>query len=187
MCIQSKWGLAAVYLLNVSKTQLLIPVFAGQAEATRDSLWWFFFPNPLFAFGEKGMCLCIFFVSWLPDLCSCLHIWFLNALSVCLSLSEMSQRLQMFRVSFPVCLHICARAWALSVCSHILLCQLKRGFQVFIYPTEQSCRASSELRFAVSRAALPEAWAGHLGEGCSSTSEQTASHLNTCIQSCLTK
>lgn len=135
MCIQSKWGLAAAYLLNVSETQLLIPVFAGQAEATRDSLWWFFFPNPQFAFGEKGMCLCIFFVSWLLDLCSCLDIWFLNALSVCLSLSGMSQRLQMFRVSFPVCLHICAWAWALSVCSHILLCQSKRGFQVFIYPT----------------------------------------------------
>lgn len=53
--------------------------------------------------------------------------------------------------------------------------------------TEQPCRASPELRFAVSRAASPEAWAGHLGEGCTSTSEHPASHLNICVQSCLTK
>lgn len=140
-----------------------------------------FFPNPQLAFGGKGMCLCIFFVSWLPDLCSCLHIWFLNALSVFLSLSGMSQRLQMFRVSFPVCLHICAWAWALSVCSHILLCQWKRRFQVFIYPTMPWAILQGQLRTEVCCVKGSITW------GLSWTSEHPASHLNICIQSSLTK
>lgn len=124
----------------------------------------FFFLNPQFSFGEKGMCLYIFFVSWLSDLCSCLHMWFLNALSVYLSSSGMSQRLQMSRVFFPsMPTHLCVCLSSISVFTHTFMSTEGKITSIHLPGSapEQSCRASSKLRFTVSvaRATWDLGWA----------------------------
>lgn len=141
---------------TVIKTKLLVPVFAGQAETTRAHLWCFFL-NPQFSFGEKGMCLFILFISWLPDPCSYLYIWFLSALSVYLSSPGMNQRLQMFRVFFPIIpTPLCMCLSSVSVFTQTFVSAEGKVMSTYLLGSapEQSCRASSEQKFTVSVARL---------------------------------
>lgn len=116
-----------------------------------------FFLNPQFSFGEKGMCLFILFISWLPDLCSYLHIWFLNALSVYLSSPGRSQRLQMFRVFFLIIsTPLCMCLSSVSVFTQTFVSAQGKVMSTYLLGSapEQYCRASSEQKFTVSVARL---------------------------------
>lgn len=81
-------------------------------------VWWFFSEPIVCHFGEKGICLFILFVSWLPDLYPYLHIWFLSAFLVYLSSSGMSQRFSHYSHTLCTCLNSVSGL-------HTHLCQLK--------------------------------------------------------------
>lgn len=79
----------------------------------------FFFWTHSFHLGKKG-CVC---VSLYPGCQICVHVSIFDFWMPSLytsALQEWSKNYKCLGLSFPVCLHICACAWALSVCSHIL-------------------------------------------------------------------
>lgn len=91
-----------------------------------------FFWTHSFQLGAKG-CVCV--LSLFPGCQICVHVCISDYWmpSLCSSLQEWAKDYKLLGFSFPVCLHICACAWALSVCSHMLWCHLKGRLQLYTF------------------------------------------------------
>lgn len=146
-------------------------------------VWWFFSERIVCHFGEKGICLFILFVSWLPDLYPYLHIWFLSALLVYLSSSGMSQRFSHYSHTLCTCLNSSVG------CTHTCV-SWREGYVMYLLGSapEQSWRASSEVRFTVSVARLNWGLSWAAGWSNTFTSDYPASclkigidHLTRCV------
>lgn len=79
-----------------------------------------------------------FYDSLFPGCQICVYVCISDFLMPSLYTSAFQEWIKHYKYlgsSFSVCLHICACAWALAVCSRILLCQLRERLQACIYQT----------------------------------------------------
>lgn len=106
---------------TVIKTQLLIPVFAAQAEATRDCLWWFFSEPAIFIWGKRDVF--VYLLCFLVVRSMLMFVYLiLNGFSVYLSSSGISQGLQMSRLFFPsMPTHLCMCLSSICVLTHTFM------------------------------------------------------------------
>lgn len=175
---------------TVIKTQLLIPVFAGQAEDTRDCLWWFFSEPTIFIWAKRDVF--VYLLCFLVVRSMLMFVYLiLNGFSVYLSSSGISQGLQMSRVFFPnMPTHLCMCVSSICVLTHTFMPAEGKITSIYLpgSATEQYCK--SKLRtgiFCVNGKINPRLKLRWLGGGWTSTSEQPAAHVNIWIQSSLTK